>query len=461
MAGIGFELRSVLERGGIIRFVTVSLAGTAIVAGPWLLSVLGIFLIQHFAFAMLSEGPTLFLAVVVYSYAFSLVAASGLHYVFSRWVSDLMYEKREAEAGSALLAGLVTTAVLSVLLGAAGVLPFSLRGVVSHPVLFSFSAVLLFVTINLTWVLMSFVSLLREYAGILVAYLVGSLCSFLAAMALGRSLGTAGALLGYALGQLLIAAALAVMSFRRFRPKTLPLPAMASYLGRYRLLFLTGLVYAWATWMDKILFWFTFGAPVRGSWLSVFDAYDIPVFFAVLTLIPGLLFFTVRTETSFYPRLREFLRALGSGTYKKIQEKKYGMIRVMNRGLKEQAVLQGVCTVVFLILTPRIAQGLFGGSADPTILGLTLTAVFFHSVFLSLMIFLFYFELYGSALISALVYFLTNAAVGVVTVLLGARGLVGASYLVGGVAGCAAAIVALSRAVGRMDRILFARSAAR
>ena len=66
MAGIGFELRRVLQRGGILRFLGVSLAGTAVVAGPWLLSVFGIFLIQRFAGLMLAESPLLFSATVVY-----------------------------------------------------------------------------------------------------------------------------------------------------------------------------------------------------------------------------------------------------------------------------------------------------------------------------------------------------------------------------------------------------------
>ena len=47
MAGIGFELKRVLRKGGLMRFLGVSLASTAVVAGPWLLSVLGIFLVQR------------------------------------------------------------------------------------------------------------------------------------------------------------------------------------------------------------------------------------------------------------------------------------------------------------------------------------------------------------------------------------------------------------------------------
>ena len=72
MAGIGFELQRVLKRGGIGSFVKVALSGIMIVAGPWLLSIIGIFLIGRFAGVALREGRSLFMSVVIYSYAFSL-----------------------------------------------------------------------------------------------------------------------------------------------------------------------------------------------------------------------------------------------------------------------------------------------------------------------------------------------------------------------------------------------------
>jgi uncharacterized membrane protein len=459
VAGIGFELKRVLQRGGIARFLTVSLTGTAIVAGPWLLSVLGIFLIQRFAAALISEAATLFMAVVVYSYAFSLMAASGLHYVFTRWISDLIYEEKTAEAGSALLAFLLLVAVGATVMGCAGVIPLSLSGVVAHPRLFSVSAVALFVIINVNWVLMSYVSLLKAYLGIFLVYLGGSLASFLGVVIFGLSFGTAGGLMGYALGQLLTAASLYAMTLRRYAPTHLPFAGILAYLRRYRFLFLSGTLYAWATWIDKVVFWFAFGARVTGGWLAVFDRYDIPVFFAILTLIPALIFFTVETETSFYPRLREFLKSLNGGTYQKIQEKKYAMIRVMNSGLRGQILLQGICTAVALLLAPVIGQEVFGGGVNIPILRLTLAAVFFHSLFLSLIIFLFYFELYARAFASTLAFFAVNLIASLCIAFAGSGDLAGVSYLAGGIGGCIVAGALLARSASRMDKLIFAKSA--
>lgn len=458
MAGIGFELKKVISRGGIVRFLGASLAGTAVVAGPWLLSVLGIFLIQRYAGIALTEAPALFSATIVYAYAFSLIIASGLHYIFTRQVSDLIWEEKNTEAGSALLSFLLATLVLSAGAAAAGIIPLHLEGVLSRPLLFSLAAGLLFVTINLNWVLMSFISLLKSYTGILLVYLGGSLVSFLGVVLLAPRASTAGAMLGYALGQAFTAVVLYAMTLARFAPRRVSLRQFFSYLVRYRFLFLAGLLYAWATWADKVVAWFVSGTPVEGSWFRVHDPYDIPTFFAILTMIPGLLYFTIETETSFYPRLRQFLRCLSTGTWQAIQERKRSMARSLWAGLREQSLLQLICTVVLIVLAPQVGGALFGPTLRIPVLRITLAAVFFHSLFLSLMIFLFYLELYGRASLAALVFFVVNLASSLVLGWIGGPDLLGASYLAGGAAGSLAAAIFLSRSLRTIDRTLFIRS---
>jgi uncharacterized membrane protein len=457
MAGIGFELKRVLRQGGIVRFIGVSLAGTAIVAGPWLLSVLGIFLIQRFARVALWEAPALFSATVVYSYACSLVIFSGLHYVFTRQVSDLIYEEKHREAGSALLSFLLLTLALAVALAVAGILPLRVTGTVSRPRLFMFAAEFLFVATSANWVLMCFISLLRSYAGILMAYLGGSLVSFLGTLLLGRSLGTGGALLGYAAGQWGTAIALYAMTLARFRPAAVSLKSFFSAFARFRMLFLAGLLYSWATWADKMVFWFTLGARVEGSWFRVFDPYDVPIFFAILTLIPGLIYFTIETETAFYPRLREFLRCLSSEPYRKIQERKYAMIRTLGAGIRGQSLLQGTVSAILILVAPLLGPALFGQGVNVLALRITLAAVFFHSLCLTLLIFLFYLEHYGRAVLATLVFFLVNLAASLLVAWLGEVRLLGTSYLAGGIAGSIVAGAFLVRSLRRFDHIMFMR----
>jgi uncharacterized membrane protein len=458
VAGIGFELRRVLQKGGLARIIGVSLAGTAVVAGPWLLSVFGIFLIQHAAGAVLSESPLLFSAAIVYCYALSLVLMSGLHYSFTRQISDLIYEDRAREAASALVSCLLLVTAAAVVIGAAGVLPWRLSGVVARPRLFAAAVVALFVVINANWIVMSFISLLRSYTGILLVYVGGAAVSLAGVILLGRAYATAGALLGYTAGQLFTVVVLYLMTLARYKPTGISLAGLFAGIRRHPALFLAGLTYAWATWAEKIVYWLAFGTPVPGTWMRVFDPYDIPIFFAILTLVPGLVYFTIETETAFYPRLREFLRAVSTGTWQKIQEKKAVMIRSLGEGLREQSLLQGLVSATLIVFAPAVGGALFGPALDVTVLRVTLGAVFLHSLFLSLMVFLFYLELYDRAFIAALVFFAVNLAVSLALALTVGKHLLGAGYVAGGGAGCLTAWAFLSRSIRRIDRTLFIRA---
>ncbi|HEB10082.1 MAG TPA: hypothetical protein ENI06_02575, partial [Spirochaetales bacterium] len=135
MAGIGFELQRVLRKGGMTSFLQVALSGVIIVAGPWLLSIIGIFLISRFAGFALKEGASLFMGVIIYSYAFSLFIFGGTHYVFTRFISDLIYLEKKEESAAALILASMTVTLLAGLVGFAGVLNIGAPEL-SHPFLF-------------------------------------------------------------------------------------------------------------------------------------------------------------------------------------------------------------------------------------------------------------------------------------------------------------------------------------
>jgi polysaccharide biosynthesis protein PelG len=248
------------------------------------------------------------------------------------------------------------------------------------------------------------------------------------------------------------------MTLARFRPAGISLKGFLSYLGRYRMLFASGLLYAWATWVDKIVFWFSFGSGTPGSWMRTFDFYDVPIFFSILTLIPGLIYFTIETETAFYPRLREFLRCIASEPYQKIQEQKYGMMRSLGQAIRGQGLLQLIVSLTLILLAPRLGPALFGSGINEPALHLALAAAFFHSLFLSLLIFLFYLECYGRAAAAAFVFFAANCAASILIAAFGQLRLLGVSYLVGGVLGSAAAGLFLVRSLRRFDHTLFIRA---
>lgn len=458
MAGIGFELQRVLRKGGIGSLIQVAFAGVMIVAGPWLMSIAGIFFISRFAAPALAEGRGLFISVVVYSYAFSLVLFGGFHYLFTRIVADQIYEEKNREAGALLVLFSLGVFVAAAAVASAAAAPLKIQ-FLRNPELFRFSSVGLFAVINLLWIMMIFVSLLKNFAGILISYFAGMAISVVAAIVLGARWGLGGAMAGFAGGQLAAALFLAALLLKRYRPgRFAGLPRLiGEYFRRYRFLFLSGLLYFWGIWVDKIVLWFAFGVAPNGTFLRLYGAYDVPVYLASLTMIPGLVYFVVVLETDFYLGLMDFLKSLQGRTLRSVQERKYNLRASMNRGLLEQSLFQGVITVAFILLAQRILP-LAGASAEYAgVFRVLLSAVYFHFLMLTLMTFLLYMELFLQAFITAAVFFLLNLGGSLAIVYLHLPGAAGTSYLASAVVASVVAFLFLDRGARRLDRLVLAR----
>lgn len=458
MAGIGFELQRVLRKGGLGSFVQVAFAGVMIVAGPWLMSIGGIFFIGRFAAPALGEGQRLFITIVVYSYAFSLVLFGGFHYLFTRVVADQIYEEKHGEAGASLLVFSLLVVVVAGVVAWAALTPASFASL-THPMLFRAASVGLFAVINLLWVMMIFVSLLKRFAGILLAYFSGMTISVVGAVVLGERWGLGGAMSGFAIGQLVAAMFLAALLLKKYRPKGFThLPHVLSrYFGRYRYLFGSGLLYFWGIWVDKIVFWFGFGSPASGTYLRLYDTYDVPVYFASLTMIPGLVYFVVVLETDFYLRLMDFLKSLQMRTFARIQERKYQLRNGMRRGLREQSLFQGIITVALVLLATQLLPILGVSSSQTGIFRILLIAVYFHFLLLTLITFLLYIELFLQAFVSALVFFGLNLLGSLATAYLQLAAWGGVSYLLSAVLASIVAFVFLDIGTRRLDRLILAR----
>ncbi len=458
MAGIGFELQRVLRRGGFGSLLQVAFAGMVIVAGPWLLSIIGIFLITHYATGVLGEGQALFVAIVVYCYAFSLILFGGFHYLFTRIIADQIYDRKLGHAGASLTVFSGATIVVSALIALPFALSLNTSGM-SNPLLFKGATVGLFAAINLLWIMMIFVSLLKKFAGIFLAYFTGLAISVAGTVYFGRSHGLGGSMAGFAFGQFAAALILAGFLLRTYRPTGFSeLPGVVGrYLVRYRYLILSGFLYYWGMWADKLIFWLGSGQKIGGTFLRLYDPYDIPVYLASLTMIPGLVYFVVILETDFYIHLMRFLKAMERSALRTILTEKYRLVKEMRGGLREQGLFQAVISAGIIatagFLLPRLG---LGGVSVP-VFDVLVGGVFFQLIFLTLVTLLFYLEVYDLAFYANLVFFAVNLVGSLVIQLSGRLELRGLGFLAGTVLGCVVAYRFLMRSADRLDRLVYAR----
>ncbi len=461
MAGIGFTLRKVISRGELGSTFQAALSGIMIVAGPWILSIITLSLINRYLSLVMAENSGLFVGQLIYSYSSSLVLFSPVHLLFTRLIADLIWEERENEASRLLLWFILFTAAASLVLSLPTILTAPYEGI-SRPGLFRLASVLFYLSINLIWLILLYTSLLRWYGRILWLMAFGMAIAVLLIWLWGQSAGLGGAMMGFAVGHFLIAAMLLIIGLRAYKPS----PSgqgwsdIADYLWRYRDLIAAGTLANAAIWADKIIYWFTRGSRIEGSMLTIYPAYDQVVYYANLIMVPGLVYFVIFGETGFYTYLRKFLITLTRGSYAQIQQSKFAMIRSMNRELANQQLFQGGIVLVAILL----ASSIFSGEAiSPTLFQISSAGVFFLLGFMTVINYLYYFELYRLALVSAVLFFTLNLVLTLGLEALFYFGLLplpvpaGLSFLLSVMIAAAAAYRYLASSAKTMDRLLLTR----
>lgn len=457
MAGIGFELYKILHRGTLSSILKAFFLGIIIVAGPWILSVISIYLIQKFAFSAISENPALFTVTIVYVYAFSLFLFGGIHYIFSRYIADMLYIEDHESIPPALISIIAVVVFLSCLLTTTFIY-FNDFSFIRNEILYAVSLVFLFSVINILWIMLIYVALLKEYNKIFFTYLSGTIISLFGVFILGDLYGVSGALLGYTTGQFAIIFILLLISLKSYPIKRLTLNIdMFKYFSEFKYLFFMGLFFNMAIWADKIIYWFTVGTNIPGTYFYHFTSYDIPVFLAYISMIPGLVYFLVVSETKFHTKYLDFVKNLLTDTIKEMDLRKEAMLSALVKGATGLVLFQLVWTAALIFNIKRVIVFMGYPQINVMIMSILLIAVFFHMCSLVLQVYLLYLELRKEALLAALLYFLCNTCFTVMGIFY--LPLVpGISYLAASMVSSLYCLYHLSQKAPVIDFILFTKS---
>jgi uncharacterized membrane protein len=355
MAGIGFELRKLLKRDSYLGLLQAYTYASIIGAGPWVLSIVGILVIGVMSISVVVPEYmiTQFQTSVTYLIAGSLIATGPVQLAFTRFIADRLYEKREDRVLPNFNGVLLVVTVACGSLGLA-VVATAFQGINN---LYRLLMLTGFVLLSNIWVATIFLSGLKQYRAIVGLYALGYGITVVAALML-RPLGLEGLLLGFVMGQgvLLLGMVLIVLrayptaefvSFEFARPGAMLVSIMA-----------VGFVYNLAIWLDKFMFWYsdatgqTVIGPLRASVI-----YDLPVFLAYLSILPGMAVFLVRMETDFVEYYQRFYDAVREGaTLEYLEELRDEMVLTVRRGLFEIIKIQSIAALVVFIAGPTLLE---------------------------------------------------------------------------------------------------------
>ncbi|GJL63730.1 MAG: pellicle/biofilm biosynthesis Wzx-like polysaccharide transporter PelG [Nitrospirales bacterium] len=391
MAGIGFELRKILKKDSYWSLLKAYAYAGVISSGPWILSIIGILVIGVMSLSVVAPESLIiqFQLSVTYLIAFSLILTGCLQTSFTRYVADRLYERKD-ELVLSNFHGVLCLVTIACGLSATGVIAWFFP---EQSVLYKVLMVGSFVVLGNIWIATIFLSSMKEYKAVLLLYGLGYGLTIGAALAM-RSFGLEGLLFGFFIGQFFILVGMLGLTVRNYSSDTLLAWDFLKKGRMYVSLIWLGLVYNLAIWIDKFLFWFypetsqLIIGPIRNS-----PIYDLPIFLAYLSILPGMASFLVRMETDFVERYQEFYDAIrGGASLDHIQHAKNEMVRTIRLGLFEIMKIQFVVSLLIWAIGPPILRWLEISELYESLLYVDIVAAGLQVLFLGILNVMFYLD---------------------------------------------------------------------
>jgi uncharacterized membrane protein len=388
MAGIGWKLQRLIDRGSLAGTIGAYLTGVAVTSAPWLLTTAVLTSLRIVARRSGTDFSVVerFLTVV---YAVTVILSAPVHVVVSRYTADRLYDHHVEKIGAPLRKATALTlagfALCGVVLVIAMRLPLAMA-VVGAP---------LCAVIGAQWLMLSVGGGMTSPVIVLRAFGLGAPLGLVAAWALDVALGfgAAGYLYGFAAGQL---ATLAVLIHGVSRA----IPGQADETARllpafreYRLLAFSALAYYVSIWADKIVVYL-----VQGGDAATFYAAIAAV--SWFSVIPAFAWIYVQIETAFYRRFRAFYADIEIGApLRKLQEGAEGIAVEARRILRGAGIVQASASGIAIVAAPILVHAV-GLSPNATPL-FRLNAIGAAAQMITLLevLLLYYFDLRRDALI--------------------------------------------------------------
>jgi len=407
MAGIGFELRKLLSKDNYLGTIQAYGYAGLISSGPWVLSIIGILVL-----GLVSEKyvhPAIqvkqFQLTITYLMALSLILSGLFQHGFTRFIADKIYMEEANDVVPNFNGALTILIILSGLIGF--VLVTTLFGQQSEA--YKLLTIGCFVVLNAIWLAVNLLSGLKLYKVILLIFGI----AYFIILAGGYYLSTYGLdgmLLGFFIGQLTLLFGLLIIIYRHYSSSQFLSFEFMKPGKMYVSLIFTGVLYNVGIWADKFIFWFhpSTGESVLGP-LHASIIYDLPIFIAYLSIIPGMAVFLLRLETDFVECHMNFYNAIrDSKALNEIREYRNQMVASARKGIFDIIKIQGLTVFIVFALAPQLLS-LFGISTlHLPLLYIDVISAGLQVIFLGLLNIFFYLDKRKRVVVLSIIFVLLN-----------------------------------------------------
>ena len=391
MAGIGFELRKLLKRDSLLGMMQAYAYAGIISSGPWVLSIIGILVIGLMSISMVVPEflITQFQVSVTYLIAFSLTLTGFAQLAFTRFTADRLFEKRANVILPNFNGLLLWVTLLTGLFGTL-VIIFLFP---NQSVMYRLLMLAGFVVMSDIWIATIFLSGMKQYKAIVSLFGIGYGSTVLFALLL-RPFGLEGLLGGFVLGQFILLIGMVILILRNYPSDYFIAFDFMDKRYLFWSLVWVGFFYNFGLWLDKFMFWFY--EPTSQAIIGPLRApliYDIPVFLAYLSIIPGMAVFLVKMETDFVEFYDNFYNAAREGgSLEYIEEMRNEMVFTVRQGIYQIIKIQGIAALTVFVAGEIILNTLHISLLYLPLLFVNLISVGLQVVFLGVLNVFFYLD---------------------------------------------------------------------
>jgi len=406
MAGIGFEIRKILREKTLFSIVKAFSYAGVVSSGPWIISMLSILISGYLVnvFFHSQHKVVEFTLMITYLIALSLLVTSFSQLSFTRYISDLVFQKKEEE----ILPNTIGIIITNMIIGAIIILPFTISiYMATKSIILSMTFESTFVILCALWIVNIVLTGLKNYKYITFSFLISYVLIVIIAFFIGKK-GIEFFMLSYFIGQSILLFLLMFLMFKKFRSSQLISFEFIRKL--YKDLIFIGFFLNASIWIDKFIFWFNPYTSMAGIGILRYSPiYDYPIFLAYLAVAPAMAVFLLRIETDFaiyYDKY--FSAAREGGTLKElylyaneiIDSAKIGLIEILRIQILAGVLITILSDTIFRIFQiPKIYIPLF----VVDLIGVTLQVFF-----MSIVTILFYLDKRKEILILVIILFFLN-----------------------------------------------------
>ena len=420
MAGIGFELKKMFKSSRLSSVFKVYGYSAILSSGPWLISIISILFIgmiksyrKEFSFSIIQ-----FQVIITYILAISLIISSPFQLSFSRYVSDKIFKKEEDYVLPSYIGVIFILFALGIFV--AILLAYFLLIEASLLLVIIFISTL--IIISGTWIANTLLLGIKRYKTIFIAYFFSYLLIILISIFMPYK-RVEWLVISFFVGNSVLFFGLSAIIVKNYPSNRFINLGFITRKGERFMpcLVFASIFYNLGIWIDKFVFWFSESTGYRIiSGLNASVVYDLPIFLAYISIVPGMAIFFYRLEADFVEKYEYYFRLVReNGRLSEIEDAKDDMIETLRLMLREIIIIQGIFDILIYYFSPAIFDFLNMPKLYLSLFYIDLVSAQIHLGLMAVLSVLHYLDKRLEAMWISFIFFILNFILSYLTIHLG------------------------------------------